>query len=465
MKTLLRVCPLGAVLLLIPNQSVPALDIVLDVAGVGSVPITDNGSGDLANTTDGVIDFNETFSGQFHAEGRVQEASGVFGRSILISATPPATDAVFRNTDVVDRDFTLTVNRSPFPEGVGPPLGWSISYSGSAGDPTPDVVDIPAHSVTLDVPAVLLESVVGTAITLTDDIALYNSAVVVPGQATEMQAVFAFTAGPGDQILLPQDETFAATAIFVRVFNQEDRCIDKMNNKARQLVKKVAKEAEKCVKNVARGGGGPSTQCTTDLTSSKIDVAENRLLDSYVSSCGSIPLPAWGVCDTAPCISGAAIQAGKDLALDVFGGTALIGTAEVGNCQRFVVKHAGKVLAARWKEFRSCKRSNLSSITDDPSLVGTCLGPPQSDSAGNILDAEQDLASRVASKCISPGVVPVGSAFPGGVCSEELDGNFAACVSTRAACRVCLGINVADAIDPALDCDLFDDFSANASCP
>jgi hypothetical protein len=492
MKVLLRVCPLVVMLLFLNSQSGLGLDIVLEVDGVGSVAITDNGAGD-GNVGEGVIDFNETFGGQFQAEGRVRQASGIFGRSVFISATPPAAAAVFRNTDSVDRDFSLTVNRSPFPEGVGPPLGWGISYMGSADDPTPADVDIPAHSVALSIndPAVTLGTLVGTAITVADDIALGHSAVVNDEQATEMQVVFAFSAGPGDEILLPQDEPFEGNAIFARVFNQEYRCVDTMNNRARQLAKKAAKGAEACVKQVASAGGGPSAQCTTDLTNPKTDAAEQKLLDSYVSQCAPIPPPAWGVnsasccksgsndgetcaddfdcdfgvsCEAGACISGAVERAIRDLALDIFGGTALIGASEVGKCQRDVVKRAGNIVAVRWKEFRTCKKRNLNNIADDPSLIDTCLGPPQVE-GGKISSAEQKLAGKVDSGCIGRGVLPVGSAFPGGECSDEVDASFAACVSARAACRFCLSVNVADDIHPALDCDLFDDGAANDSCP
>jgi hypothetical protein len=38
-------------------------------------------------------------------------------------------------------------------------------------------------------------------------------------------------------------------------------------------------------------------------------------------------------------------------------------------------------------------------------------------------------------------------------------------VAQRVACRFCRAIDVADAIVPPLDCDLFDDATSNASCP
>ena len=257
-------------------------------------------------------------------------------------------------------------------------------------------------------------------------------------------------------------------------------------------MKKAGKAAEKCVKSVASSGGGPSAQCTTDLASSKIQDAQTKLLDTFASSL-CIPVPAWGVngglccddgdnegatcvdsspdcdvggtCTAGACISGAATNAMKDLGLDIFGGTALIGANEVAKCQRFVIQLAGKILDLRWKTFRKCKKSTINTIDDDVALVGACLGPPQVDASGKIVKLDLKLANKIDSKCISKGVLPVGSAFPGGRCSDEVDANFAACVSARTACRFCLAINQADDIDPPLDCDLFDDGATNLSCP
>ena len=222
MNRALHVCGFVVTLLLFATRPALGLDIVLDVTGVGSVSIVDNGTGDN-EVTDGTIDFNETFGGQFQAEGRVRGFVGVIGRSVSVSATPPATDAVFRNTDVLDHDFTLTVNHGPF-EPSGPPLGWSIEYTGSADDPTPDVVNIPSHSVTFDInsPAETLTTVVGTAITLADDIDLGAAGEDDLGSADQMTVTYTFTAGPGDEILLPEDELLYGRGIFARVFNQED---------------------------------------------------------------------------------------------------------------------------------------------------------------------------------------------------------------------------------------------------
>jgi hypothetical protein len=309
----------------------------------------------------------------------------------------------------------------------------------------------------------------------------------VTGTATATRMVLTFTAGPGDEIRIPDSEPFYGTGLEVFVYNQEYRCIDKMNKRSEHITKKAGKAAESCVKD---NSPGSSTPCTAGLNSTKIDAAKSKLLADYVAYC--VPVPAWGVnggrccengsndgavcaasspdcdvggtCTEGACISAAAERAVRDLALDIFGGTAQIGVDDVHGCQRKVMKDAGRVLSTRWKTFRKCKKSSSTTITDDATLVGTCLGPPQVDGSGKILSKEMKLEINVQKNCVDDGVVPVGSAFPGGVCSAEADANFGACVNSRAACRFCLAVNVADDIVPALDCDAFDDGAVNGSC-
>ena len=74
------------------------------------------------------------------------------------------------------------------------------------------------------------------------------------------------------------------------------------------------------------------------------------------------------------------------------------------------------------------------------------------------------LAGKVQGKCIDKGIVPLSTVFPG-VCASEPDGTYAACIARRVACRFCLAVQVADDVASLLDCDVFDDGVANASCP
>ena len=163
-------------------------------------------------------------------------------------------------------------------------------------------------------------------------------------------------------------------------------------------------------------------------------------------------------------MSGAAEDAANAAAHDLFGGSVVVTDGDAtGKCQKQVIKRMGKLLVERWKVFRKCKKDNFSTIGNDADLVTTCLGPPQPDPKLKIAKRITKLSEEVT-KCVDKGVTTVGPAFPG-ECSGEANGTFAACVSERASCRFCLAINIADDINPPLNCDLFDDGAANVSCP
>ena len=163
------------------------------------------------------------------------------------------------------------------------------------------------------------------------------------------------------------------------------------------------------------------------------------------------------------CISGAAEQAANEATHGLFAGTVNAAGGNTGKCQKGVAKRAGKLLVERWKVFRSCKKDNFSSISNDTDLVTTCLGPPQPDPKGKIGKRATKLSDEIT-KCVDKGVSPVGPAFPG-ECTGAADGAIATCICQLVSCEFCTAINVADEIVPPLDCDLFDDGAANASCP
>jgi hypothetical protein len=230
------------------------------------------------------------------------------------------------------------------------------------------------------------------------------------------------------------------------------------------------------------------TSCVDDANESKTEKAEGKLLEQFDVFCAPNP-PPWGVnagrcceggtndgavcvtdagcpggaCVRGACISGAAERAANDAAHDLFGAGVVAAAGKPGKCQAKIAADAGKLLVEHWRVFRKCKKDNFDAISNDADLLSMCLGPPQPDPKNKIAKRTAKISSDVTKKCIGKGVSPVGPAFPGD-CTAETDMAFAACVADRMDCRFCLGINVADAIVPALDCDLFDDGVANASC-
>jgi hypothetical protein len=476
MKTFVRVCAVFGFVFFLLVRSVSGFDVSFQVDGGTLVTIADNGFGDL-NLNVGTIDFDVTATpvdGAFAAKGRIIEEINTINRSIQIG--PQALDpAVFHNVDGSSHSFKVTIDSSTFPV-TGPPprLGWTLIYTAAADDPTPNDVAIPSNSLQLSVtmsdstPTLL--STLSQAIPLTTpagqpveiDQQDLSSDVTGTLDAVSTQVVLSFDPGPGDEIVVGTN----GENIFANVFNEEDKCVDKMNNDARKIVSKAGKSDAKCIKNAASSGGGSATACIDDPSATTN--ADGKLLSDFATRCS--PVPAWGVnggtCTAAPgdCISGAAKQTVNDMVHDLFVGTAVVGTAEIGACQGKLIKAAAKTLADRWKTLRTCKKVNVNSISDDVSLVATCLGPLlQPDPAGKIAKDEGKIDSTNTA-CIAHGVTPIGPYFPG-KCTTAPDVDFADCVKERIRCRFCLGVNVADDVAPPLDCDLFDDGSADGSCP
>lgn len=461
--------------------SAVALDVTLDSGGSGSVTLTDT-------DMDHVIDFDLMVGGVFRAKGRVVESLGTISRIVTITSTPPDSEAIFGRIGLGagTAAYTVTVNTTSF-AGTGAPLGWNVVYDANADDALAGPVDIPAHSVTASVNAgtVPLVTLTGAPLTMAGSINLEASGANPSDSATDIRIVFTFTPGPDDEIRLPDNNGFDAKSIEVDVFNQSAKCVDQMNNRARRVGQLAGKSDSKCVKK----GTGDVTACVDDPADAKTDKQRQTLIDKFGDTCA--PVPAWGVnglscCeggtnDGDPCASpaactggtcaagaciGAAAEAGAGaITHDLFGATVDVssdrGTAK---CQRKIIQGAGKLYTGRWKAFRRCKKDNFTLITGDADLISMCLGPPQADTRNYIANALGRLTDAVQSKCVSKGVTPVGAAFPG-ECAAAADVDFAGCVDQRVACRFCRAINVADAIVPPLDCDLFDDGTNNASCP
>ena len=461
---------------------VTALDVTLDSGVSGSMTINDD-------DMDGVIDFDVTVGGVFRAKGRVFESFGTITKTVTLTSTPPDTQAIFGKLGMGagTAAFTVTVNTTAF-TATGAPLGWTVSYVGTAEDTMAGIVDIPTHFVDASVNGgtIPLTTVNGAPILATVDtpIDLFASGVNPSDSATDVRVVFSFTPGPDDEIRLPDNNGLDDKSIEVNVFNQSDACIDRMNNDARRIALLAQKSDFTCVKR----GSGDVTACVDDALEPRTDSREQKLLADFASRCA--PVPAWGVngatcceggsndgavcsmpaqCPSGSCVGGACISAAAEsgagaITHDLFGATVNVASERhAATCQAKVIQRAGKLYAARWKAFRKCKKDNFAVISGDVDLVSVCLGPPQSDVRGVVSKELGRLSDKVQSKCIARGVTPVGAQFPG-VCTSAPDGMFAACAADRVACRFCQAANRADAIAPPLDCDAFDDGVSNASC-
>jgi hypothetical protein len=487
MNVALRVSVLAGFLVQLVAPAALALDVTFD-ANATSLTIINDGPGDL-NTIDlGVIDFDLTATpvgGVLSGSGRVQESSGPIGTGVQLGG-PPAGQGVLQNISISSQTFTVTMNSSPF--SAGPPLGWTIVYDADFDDPTLGPVSSPGGIVELtinqsSVPVPLgavPQPVISVPTSFFDLVRGSNPALT----AAESRVTYTVDLGPDDRVLL--DDLQIASGIDGFVFNQDYKCIDRMNNASGKLADTAAKIDAKCVSTQYKLGGGDATPCVDDPVEPKTNARETKQLTDYVTHCPT--LPAWGVngascceegtneglactvpadcpggsCLPGACITHAAEDAANDLSHELFGAGVIV-SAAAGKCQYDLTRRAGGVLKERWKVFRTCKKANVQTIPDDITLVSTCLGPPQPDPNLRISNADGKVVQAIT-KCISAGFSPVGAQF-GGACSAVPDVGFAACVGERTRCAFCRAVNVADDIAPSLDCDLFDDTVANSSCP
>lgn len=181
-------------------------------------------------------------------------------------------------------------------------------------------------------------------------------------------------------------------------------------------------------------------------------------------------LPSFGYTG-ATAVNTGAVQAELDLTKDVYGGNldaAVIscGTSKVGcHCQQKVSGGVEKVAATKLAEFLKCKKTALKNGATSAASLESCVkdtGTPGSiaaDTKGRIQKAVASLDSTIAKSCDTPGVTA--GAFPG-QCNGKSGTMLGTCLDVHVECRVCQMINDMDGL--FVDCDLFDDGSANGSC-
>jgi hypothetical protein len=242
-----------------------------------------------------------------------------------------------------------------------------------------------------------------------------------------------------------------------------DRCVQRINNDARKVLDARAKANRRCLRLYA----GTSAEACIAAPDAKTDAKKAKLASTFTSRCSASP-PSFGLASGgAVAIAAAAQRAANDIVHDLLGGSAGVGTGDEGRCQDKVVQRAGQLAVAHWRTFRACKSRGLSGFADATELAAACLGGPhgpQPDPQGTVSTRVAKLGLAVQSKCVAKGLSPLGAVFTGS-CSAAADADFTDCVRHRIACRFCEAVQAADGLPAAaLDCDLFDNGAADASC-
>ncbi len=477
-----------------PAAASTTLQIVLQVDAGTPVTIADGNDGvnDL-NAADGVIDFSTTVDGVLQADGRVEQANGPIRRALTLGARTIAGQSVFHNLDAAAHTITVTLDSATF-IAPGPPLGWHVLYQGTADDAAAGDVELaPRNDVDgyADPGSGFGAPLNGTpvAFPITPPVAAADQPVAIDagqrgvdatGDAVRTRLVWTFDAGPRDEVRLPNGQSFVAMT--VAVFNAQSYCVYKMNNDATAVVSAGGAGDAKCIRT---NTGGDATACVDDQADTT--KKEDRLLADFAFTCATPPAfganlgtccqggnndgdactgpgdCASGACTAGACISGAAEDAVNAVTHDLFGATVNV-SDPFERCQLAVAKAAANLHTTRWRAFTACKRRHIATLATEADFVTTCLGPPQPDTSNKIAKSTARLAKAVSRRCIDRGAVPLSTVFPG-ACASETDADYPACIGRQVACRFCRGARDADDIVAPLDCDVFDDGTANGSCP
>ncbi len=256
----------------------------------------------------------------------------------------------------------------------------------------------------------------------------------------------------------------------------QQACINGLGSAASRVAKAQAKENSSCQGLVAKGTdvaelpGGSAFACIATDPKGKVAKVETKTLAVESSSC--TPAPDFGYKPAAD-INEAARAASRALFDDLFGSeyaTAAV-TCESNRaacrCQASILKATNSSFVAKLKLYLACAKSELADGATSVADLDRCLddgGTPGSvvaDTKGKLAKQDAKLEATAVSACIEPSL-DTGTLFPGECAGSTGDPDFADCIDDRVECRLCEMLERNQAL--GVDCDLFDDGAANASC-
>lgn len=266
--------------------------------------------------------------------------------------------------------------------------------------------------------------------------------------------------------------TFSASPAQQQNKNQQ-ACINKVVKSARKVSGAVLKDAAFCIKRAKVGAlpmGMSAQDCLSADIKGKVGKARAKVAKAFDKSCGTAPDFAFTDATTTGDAyvtdnlgtSTDSFQTDLDATL-----TASDGVDPSGKCSSTLPTNLRKLEDALHKEMESCIKTGLKngSIT---SVIGieTCFTTILADTKGKIGKAVGTVQKLLTNKCPAGNLDTI---FPGltGICGTYLEGTdaagIAACERLRLKCRLCRIFNDAYGLDQ--ECDVYDDGSANGSCP
>ena len=240
------------------------------------------------------------------------------------------------------------------------------------------------------------------------------------------------------------------------------RCINKLNRSLAKVSDVQRKEILGCVRDGARGRLSDMTieECFRADRKGKVAKARAQTEKADARSCPE-PRPDAGASD-ALTVNETAVEVEIGLLHDLFGSDADAAIADEetdlsrSRCQRLVLKSVRKCAAKGFKLFNRCKKKRVRYRIVDAGTLATCMDAD----AGKLNEICVAIGKPLSQRCLDAGI-DLSEAFPG--CAVDDGPLTAICMGERVRCRRCAALNEADAL--TRDCDLYDDWLVNASCP
>ena len=271
------------------------------------------------------------------------------------------------------------------------------------------------------------------------------------------------------------------TALFLALFllpglgsaqltKEEQKCVNTTNKNAQKLASAQGKDIAACIKDFAKGEETSAEACSVSDPKGKVKKAKGKLDEKTAKDCGD-GSGFVGLADNAT-VKQLAMDQEFEIIHELFGtdlDTSVIKEADDktnSKCQQAIAKAAFKCQDTKWKEFNACKKNALKAgkeplsagAASSQELQDACLGV----GTGSIPDGK----GKIAKKCDFSGTInkkcPDRDVFPG--CDTGNDtASLNACIDQKVECEMCLALQVIEGFNRS--CDLFDDGTANGSCP
>ena len=273
-----------------------------------------------------------------------------------------------------------------------------------------------------------------------------------------------------DGNLLPDDGCSAICETEGPAPVAQQHCIQKLNETGAKVLKAQTGVDQKCLKDAAKGVLATPQACLATDPNGKVANAQAKTLSGEAKQCDPADLPTFAY-EGGAVVNAAGVAEPIALMADLFGpdlDMTFIAKAidkRAARCQADTLE-ATNALAKKLFKLTLNEKKALLAGKDDGTLARSDAALQMqleafllADAEGKIAKKETALREDVRSAC-EP--VDLDVAVPGCAPSASLN-ELADCATEHARCRFCRALNAFDGL--ALDCDAFDDATADASCP